>query len=280
MRYGVAAAALAALTLAAPAAAQPNVVDVMRGVVRQLAANTEDVEDYTLTLRSGELSTSVYVYRDGDEWQVASPDDDPVGDMLEGLVVWPKFSDIDAGFPDEGEVSEEDLAEFANVFNLSSETLEGRPAHVIFLHLAEILAEDSEMPDSVRMFVDPASNQILRVHVAGVVADMGEMAPGGGAMEVTMDFRDYQRTEGLTVPRQMRMDLRMEMEIPDEQRAMIQMSLMAARAQMAQDDSEESRRMAALMDLFGGMLTEGHMAMDVAVEDVQVNTGPPSWFEG
>ena len=53
MRFRLAAAALAALALATPAAAQPNPVAVLQGVMRQLSANTEGVEDYTLTLRAG-----------------------------------------------------------------------------------------------------------------------------------------------------------------------------------------------------------------------------------
>jgi hypothetical protein len=283
MRFGVAAAALAALTLAVPAAAQPNAVDVMRGVMQQLAENTEGVEDYTLTLRAGELSTSVYVYRDGDEWQVVSPEDDELGSMLEGLVVWPMFGEMDEDFPAEGEVTEEELAEFADVFTLTSETLEGRPAQVIFLHMAGFMDEDDDddgsMPDSLRMYVDPDSRQIMRVHVAGVAGEMEEL-PGGGEVEVTMDFRDYRETDGLTVPRRLGMDLRMDMDIPDDQRLMIQAGIAAARAEMAADDSDEARQTAALIDLFMGLFTEGHVQMDVQVEDVRVNTGPPDWFEG
>lgn len=284
MRFGVAAAALAALTLATPAAAQPsNALEVVRGVMQQLSANSEGVQDYTLTLRSGELSTDVYVFRDGDEWEVATPDDEEVGEVLKSLVVWPMFGEMDEEFPDPGEVSEEEMAEFADVFSMSSETLDGRPAHVIFLNMREIMDEDDaddEMPDSLRMYVDPATSQIMRVHVAGVAGEMGEFAPGSGEMEVTMDFRDYQETDGLTVPRRLRMDVRADLELTDEQRQMMQAGIAAARMQMEADDSEEGRQMMALVDLFMGMLTTGHMTMDVAVENVRVNQGPPSWFEG
>jgi hypothetical protein len=279
MRFGVAAAALAALTLAAPAAAQENAVDVMRGVMQQLAANTEGVQDYTLTLRAGPMSTSVYVHRDGDEWEVESPSDEQMGEMLQGLVVWPMFGAMAGEFPEAGEVSDEELAEFADIFNLTRETLDGRPAHAIFLHMEELLDEDSEMPDSMRIYVDPSTRQIMRVQVAGVAAEMEDLAPGGGEMEVVMDFRDYRETDGLTVPRRLRMDLRVEMEISDEQRQMMQVGIQAARAELAQDDSEEGRQAAAMIDMFIGLLTDGHMAVDVEVEDVQVNTGPPAWFD-
>jgi hypothetical protein len=35
-----------------------------------------------------------------------------------------------------------------------------------------------------------------------------------------------------------------------------------------------------MIDIFLGLLTEGHLELPVTVEAVQVNTGPPSWFEG
>lgn len=284
MRFGVAAAALAALTLAAPAAAQENALDVMRGVMQQLADNTDGVEDYTLTLRAGPMSTSVYVHRDGDEWEVESPSDEQMGEMLQGLVVWPMFGAMEGQFPESDELTAEEMEEFSHVFTLTQETLDGRPAHALFLNLRQFLDEfmdeqDSEMPDSMRIYVDPSSRQILRVQVAGVAAEMEDLAPGGGEMEVTMDFRDYRETDGLTVPRRLRMDLRVEMEISDEQKQMMQMGIQAARAELAEDDSEEGRQMATMMDMFVGLLTDGHMVMDVEVEDVQVNAGPPAWFD-
>lgn len=282
MRFGVAAAALAALTLAAPAAAQDNAVEVLRGVLEQLAENTEGVDDYTLTLRAGELRSSVYVFRDGDEWEVASPDDEEMSELLQTVVVWPMFGDMAGQFPDPDEVTEEDMEELEGVFSLASETLEGRRAHALYLNLREFVDEgDEDLPDSMRIFVDPQTRQILRMHVAGMVADMGEFAPGGGGgdVEVTMDFRDYRETEGLTVPHRLRMDMRMDLGLTDEQRLMMQAGIQAARAEMEADDSEEGRQAAAFIDMFISLLTEGRMAMDVAVEDVQVNTGPPSWYD-
>lgn len=282
MRRTLAAAALAALTLATPASAQPNPVELMRSVIMRLAENTEGVEDYTLTLRAGPMSTEVFVFRDGDEWEVVSPEgDDQLGDMLESLVVWPTFGELESEFPDMEDVSDEDLAEFADIFNVTTETLDGRRTNVIFLRMAGLMMENSEMPDSVRMYVDPASNQILRVHVAGVAEGMDDFPGGsGGEMEVTMDFRDYRETDGLTVPRRLRMDLQVDIALTDEQKEAMQSGMDAARAELAQDQSEEGRQTAALIEMFIGLLTEGRMALDVQVDDVRVNQGPPSWFEG
>lgn len=281
MRFGVAAAALAALTLAAPAAAQENAVEVLRGVLEQLGENTEGVDDYTLTLRAGELRSSVYVFRDGDEWEVASPDDEEMSELLQTVVVWPMFGDMAGQFPDPDEVTEEDMEELEGVFSLASETLEGRRAHALYLNLREFVDEgDEDLPDSMRIFVDPQTRQILRMHVAGMVAEMGEFAPGGGGdVEVTMDFRDYRETEGLTVPHRLRMDMRMDLGLTDEQKLMMQAGIQAARAEMEADDSEEGRQAAAFIDMFISLLTEGRMAMDVEVEDVQVNAGPPAWYD-
>lgn len=282
MRFGVAAAALAALTLAVPAAAQENAVEVLRGVLEQLAENTEGVDDYTLALRAGELRSSVYVFRDGDEWEVASPDDEEMSELLQTVVVWPMFGDMAGQFPDPEEVTEEDMEELEGVFSLASETLEGRRTHALYLNLREFVDEgDEDLPDSMRIFVDPQTRQILRMHVAGMVADMGEFAPGGGGgdVEVTMDFRDYRETEGLTVPRRLRMDMRMDLGLTDEQKLMMQAGIQAARVEMEADDSEEGRQAAAFIDMFISLLTEGRMAMDVEVEDVQVNTGPPAWYD-
>jgi hypothetical protein len=279
MRFALAAATtLAALTFATPAAAQPNAIDVLRGVMRQLSANTEGVNDYILTLRAGPLESEVYVHRDGDEWEVDSPDDE-LGSMLESMVVWPTFGELEEDFPMEGEVSSEELAEFADIFNVTSETLNGRPANMLFLRMDEMDLEDSDMPDSLRMYVDPASNQILRVHIAGVAEGM-EFAPdGGGGMEVTMDFADYRETDGLTIPHSLRMELEMELDMEEDQLNAMRAGIAAAREQLAQDDSEESRQTAAFIDIFLGLLTEGRMELPVTVENVRVNTGPPAWFD-
>ncbi len=282
MRFAAAAATLAALTLAAPApaAAQPDALGVVRAMVTQLDRNAEGVNDYTLTLRAGPMTSDIYVYREGDEWEVASNEDEELGEMMEGMVMWPVFGEIAEDFPDADEVSEAEAAEVARMLTLTQERLDGRPANVLFMRM-EGLTTDEQLPDSLRMYVDPSSNQILRIHVVGNAEGMEEMGPmAAGDMEVTVDFRDYRETDGLTVPRRLRMDLRVEMDIPDEQKQMMTTAMQAAQMEAAQDTSEEGRRMAAMIDMFVGLLTEGHMELDVEVAEVRVNQGPPSWFEG
>lgn len=282
MRFRLAAAALAALVFAVPAPAQPGpALEVVRGVMQRLAVNAEGVENYTLTLRSGVLSTDVYVYRDGDEWEVAAPDDDPLGGMLKTLVVWPSFGALSPQLLDSAAVSAEDLAELGDAFALTRETVDGRPADVLMARLSALADEDdSEMPDSLRMFVDPETRQILRVHVAGSAEAMGEIASSGGTMEATMDFGDYRETEGLTVPHTLRMAVEVDLELDDEERAGMAAGLEAARAQMAGFDTPRAPQANALIELFIGLLTEGRMEIPVTVEHVRVNAGPPAWFQG
>ena len=95
-----------------------------------------------------------------------------------------------------------------------------------------------------------------------------------------MDFADYRETDGLTVPRALRMTLDVEMNLTEEQRTAMSAAINAARAQMEADVTEDGRQMAAMMDIVMGLLTEGHLELPVTVESVQVNAGPPSWFEG
>jgi hypothetical protein len=280
-----AAAALAAITLATPAAAQPSAVEVMRGAMERLSANTEGVRDYTLTLRSGAMQTDVYVYRDGDDWEVASPDEDenPLGGMLKGLVVWPSFGGLNVEFPAADQVSAEDLEEFSRIFALTDQTLDGRPAHALFVRMDQLrdeMDEDSEMPDSVQLFLDPRTHQILRLAVTGVAADMGEMGMGDGTMEVKMDFADYRETEGLTIPHSLRMVMDVDMQLTPEQRAGMAAGMEYARSQMAGEQGPEAQQAAAMIEMFVGLITTGHMEVPVTVESVRVNAGPPAWFQG
>lgn len=282
MRFGVAAAALAALVLATPAAAQNEAMDVVRGAMERLVANAGDAVDYTLALRAGTLQTEIYVYRDGDDWEVAAPQDDQLGDMLGALVLWPRLHAMGEEVLEGGELSAEEMEELGGALSLTRETVDGRPLHVLVVRPGAMMdagERDSEMPDSLRMFVDPESRQILRVQIAGDASAMGDDMPsGGGSMRGSLNFADYRETDGVTVPRAMRMTLDMELELTDEQRAGIQAAVAAARAQMAEDDSPEGREEAALMDLMMGLVTDGHLDIPVTVESVRVNAGAPAWF--
>jgi hypothetical protein len=280
MRFGLAAAALAAVVLATPAAAQNDAVDVVRGAMERLVANAGEAQDYTLTLRSGTLRTDVYVYLDGSGWEVAVPDDDPLGDMLGALVLWPLLHSRGADILQGSELSPDQAARIGRALGLRRETVDGRPADVLVVRPGELMDEpDGEMPDSLRMFVDPDTRQILRVHVAGSAEAMGEIAPGGGTMQATLDFADYRETDGLTVPHTLRMAVEVEMELGDEERAGMAAGLEAGRAQMALLDSPREAQVNAMAGLFIGLLTTGRMELPVTVENVRVNAGPPAWFQ-
>ncbi|HST60664.1 MAG TPA: hypothetical protein VLK84_18330 [Longimicrobium sp.] len=276
MRFRLAAAALAAVVFAVPAPAQPGpALEMLRGVMQRLVVNTEGVENYTLTLRSGALSTEMYVYRDGDDWEVAAPDDDPLGGMLKPLVVWPSFGAL----LESDEVSGEEMEELGDAVAVTRETVNGRPADVLMMRMSALADEEDSGMDSVRLFVDPETRQILRVHVAGGAETMREIAPGGGTMQLTLDFADYRETERLTLPHTLRMAMELELEMDDEERAGMAAGLEAARAQMAGTDSPQAPQANAMIELFVGLLTEGRVEIPVTVENVRVNAGPPAWFQ-
>jgi hypothetical protein len=280
MRPGIAAAALAALVFAAPAAAQTNAVEVVRGAMEQMVRNSEGVNDYTLVLSTGPVKAPVYVYRDGDEWTVATPEDDPMAGLFGGLVVWPSFHDLTGDLPAEGELSDEEVEALGEYFTLTRDTVAGRPVHAVFANVGAMTME-SGGPDSVYLFVDPATRQLMRVRVAASADAMEQdFAPAGGRVRVTMDFGDYRETDGLTVPRRLRMDMSMELDLDEDQREMMRSAVAAARAELENDDSLESRQTAAMIDLFLGLITEGRMEIPVTVDQVRVNAGPPDWFEG
>jgi len=281
MRTGIAAAALAAFTLAAPAAAQTSAVEVVRGAMEQLARNSEGVENYTLVLSSGPLKAPVYVYRDGDEWEVASPSEEPMADLFEGMVVWPSFHQLGEEIPAADELDSEEVEALNEFFILTRETVDGRPVHAVIANMSGLMLEESDLPDSVQLFVDTQTRQLARVRVSADGETMdNELVPGGGRVEVTMDFGDYRETDGLTVPRRLRMDMRVDMQLTEEQREALRSTVASAREELQNDDSPEARQTAALIDIFLGLVADGRMVIPVMVEEVQVNTGPPGWFEG
>lgn len=280
MRIGIAAAALAALTVAAPAAAQTSAVEVVRGAMEQLARNSEGVEDYTLVLSYGPLTAPVYVYRDGDEWQVASPSDEPMADLFEGLVVWPSFHQLGEEIPAADEMDPEEVEALSEFFSLARDTVEGRQVHAVVANMSGLMLEESDLPDSVQLFVDMQTRQLARVRVSAPAESMdAEFVPGGGRVEVMMDFGDYRETDGLTVPRRLRMDMRVDMQLTEEQREAMRTTVASARAELQNDDSPEARQTALLIDIFLGLVADGRMVIPVTVDEVRVNTGPPGWFE-
>jgi len=276
MRHGLAAAALAALAVAlpSPAAAQPDVEEVVRNLTRVMAeSHPPQVEDYTLTLVYRDARMPVYVRRDGDEWEVLTPEDAPLAEFASMAVFWPELSGI------AGEEGEEELDD---VEYLRRDEVEGRPAHVLTAELGgDLPAEDMEV-EAAEIFVDARTYHLLRMHLAGNMPEdaMEELGSGGGRMEFTLDMLDHRETEGLVIPSRVR--LRMTMELPEmeaSERAQMRMGIAMARTQLENSDEPEAKEMLLMIDLFAAILTGDEMDLDMRVEDVEVNSGPPSWID-
>lgn len=277
MRHGLAAAALAALAVAlpAPAAAQPDAEAVVRNAMRVLAeSHPPQVEDYTLDLVYRDVRMPVYVRRDGDEWEVLTPEESPLGDFASMAVFWPELAVMADEESDDGD-------EMDDVEYLRREVVEGRDAHVVTADLGEDLPADGV--ESVELFIDARTHQVLRIHMTGILPEdaVEEFGDGEGRMDFNLDMLDHQEAEGLVVPGRLR--LRMTMELPEmdaSERAQMRIGIAMARTQLENSDEPEAKEMLMMIDLFSAILTGDEMDLDMRVEDLQVNSGPPSWIDG
>jgi hypothetical protein len=274
MRASFAAAVLATLTLAAPAAAQPDAAQVLAQAFRVLAAShPPQVQDYTMTLRYQSIELSVYVQREGDEWEVSTPEDAPLGDFAGMAVLWPEFAGV-AGDADEEGVLEDAVY-------VRADQVEGRATHVLTAELGTELESDGL--DSVLVYVDASTHHVLRMHLAGVMNEaMGDDfgAAAGGRVEFTLDMLDHRATDGLVVPGRVRVRMRMEMpQMEESERSQARMGIAMARSQLQNSDDPEAKEMLVMMDLFAAILNGDEMDIPMTVEEVRVNSGPPEWVE-
>jgi hypothetical protein len=269
MRAGFAAAALATLVLAAPAAAQPSSTEVMRNALEALnRSHGPGVRDYTFTLVHDGVRTPVYVERGDEEWMVHTSEDSPMGSLMSMAVVWPTFLG-------DGEVP--DPEEMGATQYLREERLGGRRVHVITTESAPAL--EAEGVDSVHLYVDVENHHILRMFVAGAMPEEGG-AFAGGDMRLTVDMRDHRETDGVVLPG--RLQVRMALQLPEMgamERAQMTMGLTVLRAQMQGSDEPEAREMLVMLDQFSAVLAGEELDIPMTVEDVVVNAGPPAWLE-
>jgi hypothetical protein len=266
MRIPRFAAAAAALCLAAPAAAQPDGPTIMRAVIARQAAAEAQVEDYAFILAHGEVRTPVYVHRMGEGWMVSMPRT-RLADLLNLAVFWP-------GLQDPAEAAAADQAVY-----LREERVDGRPAHVISASLGT--DRDVEVLDSARVFVDAESEQILRILVgAPVPEELGPEVLGEDAtMTTIVDAGGHRETDGLLLPGHLRVRLRLDApRMPAEMRRRVLDHVAAARQELAGTTDPEGLEMLALMETYAQLLSPDGMDVRLAVEDVQVNPGPPDWL--
>lgn len=275
MRPLLIAAALAAAA-AAPAAAQTEADVFAAEVMQRLAANHAGVQDYSFTLVWRSTRLPVYVHQTAEGWQVETPKDgSPAQGLMIAAVLWPMLSSLDQG-PDEG--SDEDPWSQYLEFGLERDTAQGQPARVLFARRRSPEWGGAALPDSFRMYVDEASRQISRVRMSGGVEEgLGEDTPVQ-QVDASIDWAAYQTAGGLTLPRRLRVRMRMEMKAGPEERRAMRENLVEAAAELEGDDSPEAQQMRELLELYRAILSGSGMDLQMRMEDVRVNPGPPFWL--
>lgn len=265
--------AAAALCLAAPVAAQqPDPDSIGLRAMRQILANHADVEDYTVVVSYGPVRTPAYVHRVGSLWRVSVPPEHPMGDLLAVALQWPVMaSEV---LQDEEEVTElEGGARY-----MGTEDVGGRQAHVVWAGFND---GQEELPDTMRMYVDVQTWQLLRLSMSARMGeeDQEESLPFGDKLRMTVDLSEYTVRDGLTLPMRMRLRMAAELNMTAQERKEAREQMALARAVLGAAEGEEGAQMRAMMDLYEGVLLRGEMDMAVKVEEVRVNSGPPAWLE-
>lgn len=270
MRAGLAAAALATLLLAAPAAAQPSGTQVLRGAVEAInRSHGPEVRDYTFTMVHGGTRTPVYVERGDEEWMVHASEESPMGSLMSMAVLWPSFATAGT---DAGDME----AELEAARYVRAETVDGRATHVVSADLGEDVTQEV---DSALLYVDAENDRLLRMHVVGTMPEEGGQFAGGN-MRLTVDMLDHRETDGVVVPRRVRVRMMLQMpDMSDADRAEMSMAVAAVRLQLQGSTDPGERGMLAVVEMFATMLEGGEMDLPMTVEDVAVNTGPPAWLD-
>lgn len=271
MRIAVLAAG-AALALAVPAAAQPDPAQILREALEQAHRNAPDeVRDYIVTVSSGPLRTELYVWRDNYRMYVQGRDWGRLGNALEAMAMWPALGVFNYNDP----ASMEWLGSQARYEG--AETVDGRRVHVVTAPL-RLQWNVADLPDTTRVSVDARTRQILRIAAAGAIEDGEGPMGNGGHNGVAITFGDYRTTDGVTVPRRIRFEMRMQLDLDDAERAQMRRETDAAVAQ--QDALGERGQQAAFMLRQTRRMLEGEsMVIEAVIEGVRVNTGRPDWFK-
>lgn len=266
MRIPAFTAAVAALCIAAPAAAQPDAAAILSGAADRMAANLTEVESYGFTLVHQQVRTPVYVHRLGQSWQVRMPETQ-LKDLLGMAVFWPSLMDpVTGAFMGQAEY-------------LRQERLDGRPAHVLSGAMgAEAVVE----VDSALLFVDAETEQIVRVVSATGLpeGDGSEMYGAGAKMIITLDASGHRETDGLLLPGQVRVRMRLEAPaLTAPVRQVILEQVAAARKEIGDSTDPGDLATLAVMNNYAQLFSPGGMDARLSVEDVVVNPGPPDWLD-
>jgi hypothetical protein len=277
MRLSIAAAA-AAVVLAAPAIAQPDVPDqlateiMLEGLERAHRNVPARVQDYVMTITFGPVRTEVYVHRDGDGWQVVGQDDAPLSDLFTGMVLWPSLA---AEYRPGATAATSEAVRGARY--LTSDTVGNQIAHVLKARVPGLRVETMDIPDSAYVLLDARTRQLLRVVAAGDLEPRpGGALVNGGRLTVEMTFGGHEAVSGVTVPRRMTMRLLMHANLTDAQRTALRDEIAPLLAP-TDDRSQVNLQRRVLLEMVLRTVEGETMEIPAEVEDVRVNAGPPAW---
>jgi hypothetical protein len=270
-------AASATFAFAVPASAQPDPGRILAGALEQTHQNVPaGVSDYLMTFATGPVRTQLYVHRSEDGWEVEEQEDAPLGDMFQGMTIWPQISTVFRPGATEQQLTA--LREEARY--LGTDTVEGRAAHVLMWQVPGLKIETMEIPDTARVYVDAETRQILRVATSTDIppGEGGAMAEGGH-LDMVMTYGGYASADGLTLPQRMRMQLRMQINLGEARRTQMREEMQQVLAELAADPSEEAAQNRLLFEMFLRILNGEEMNIPATVESVRVNTGRPEWAQ-
>lgn len=274
MRRTIAVAA-AALTLALPAAAQPDPEQLLNDAYEQAYLNIpEEVRDYTMSVAAGAFPTRIYVLREEITMDVQGQDERSMGAFVREMVQYPHIAT--AYRPGGWGVG---YARTAGAEYLGTDTVDGRPVHVLMVPGLEVHWNVADMPDSTRVYVDAQTRQILRLAVSGTREPGRGVGPTskGGRTDLVVTYADYRETDGVTVPRRMRLEMRIRVDVDDAERQELRAESNAAILEVEAQGGERAASDAEIIRRLLRMMDGETMVIDAVVEEVRVNGGKPDW---
>jgi hypothetical protein len=98
-----------------------------------------------------------------------------------------------------------------------------------------------------------------------------------GRTDLSVTYSDYRETDGRTIPRRMRLEMRIRMDVDDAERQALRAQ---GNATLSQAEAQGGERAASSAEIIRHMLRmiDGEpMVIDTVVEEVRVNAGKPDW---
>lgn len=266
--------AMAGSVLAAPARAQ-DAGEILQTALDRYAERAQGVENYTVVyggfMGSGDITT--YYEKE----------------MVDGF---PVFRTVSVGGTETGPTQGWDAyAKFPEIAERAeyrgTEEVDGVTAHVLTVDDFEGFdfggqgagaAADFE-PEAMTLWIDGADWLIRRMRIEGTAEMNGEQTP----MTMVASLRDYRVVEGMPFPYVMAIEVEGAMAasgMSDEEAEEAREQLAELREQLENMPEQQREMMQRLMgsqiENLEKMVGSGTLEMTIEVQDLRVNTGPPS----